>query len=90
MMMGGRKKKFTRRKWIDFAEYCGIPRKAAETLLAAQIEALEPAIHLIQNSFLREKKKEDYEKIIRANSSVLKGETPTPPEEEQPTDTPPR
>ena len=28
LTMGGRKKKFTRRKWIDFAEYCRIPKKA--------------------------------------------------------------
>ena len=86
IMMGGRKKKFTPREWIDFAEYCGIPKKAAQSLLTAQIEALEPAIQLVQNSFLPEKKKGDYEIIIRANTSVLKGEPPTPPEEEQPSE----
>ncbi len=76
MMMGGRKKKFTRRKWIDFATYCEIPKKAAERLLAEQIDALEPAIRLIQSSFLPEKKKAEYERIVRANTLVLKGETP--------------
>src|SRR5262245_21142977 len=87
IMMGTRQDKFTCRKWIDFAEYCGIPKKAAQSLVTAQIEALEPAIQLIQNSVLPEKKKGEYETIIRANTSVLKGETPTPSEEE-PSDTP--
>jgi serine/threonine-protein kinase HipA len=79
MMMGVRKKKFSRRKWIDFAAYCEIPKKAAESLLATQVEALEPAIHMIQSSFLPEKKKADYERIVRVNTSVLKGETPNRP-----------
>lgn len=87
IMMGGRKKKFTRRKWIDFAEYCGIPKKAAQSLLTAQIDALEPALRLIQNSLLPEKKKGDYKKIVQANTFALKGEEP--PTEEQPSETPP-
>jgi serine/threonine-protein kinase HipA len=86
MMMQGRKKKLTRRNWIDFAAYCGIPKKAAVTLLTAQIDALEPAIGLIQHSFLPEKARDEYERIVRANTAVLKGETPTPPEE-KPADT---
>jgi hypothetical protein len=84
IMMEGRNKKFTRRKWIDFAEYCGIPKKAAQSLINSQIESLESAIKLIHNSFLPEKKKGEYEKITRANTSVLKGDTPAPPAEEQP------
>lgn len=75
MMLGGRKKKLRRRQWIDFAEYCGIPRKAADSLLAAQIEALEPALPLIQNSFLPEKKKAAYEESVRSRTSILKGST---------------
>jgi serine/threonine-protein kinase HipA len=81
MMMGGRKKKFTRRKWFDFAAYCGIPKKAAASLVAAQIDALEPAVRLIYNSFLPDRKKTAYEKIVRASTSVLKGEASAPPEE---------
>ena len=40
--IGGRNSKLTRRKWLDFAEYCKIPERAAKTNLSAQIEAREP------------------------------------------------
>lgn len=71
MPISGRDKKFTRRIWIDFAEYCGIPEKAAKRLLSEQIDALEPALRFISASFLPNEMKEQYEEIVRKNTTIL-------------------
>ncbi len=71
MPITGRDKKLTRRNWLDFAQYCGIPEKAAKRLLSEQIEALESALRLISVSLLPNKMKEQYEEIIRKNTGVL-------------------
>ena len=69
--IGGRNKKLTRRKWLEFAEYCKIPERAAKASLSAQIEALEPAVKLVERSFLADAMKEKYEAILRKNTSTL-------------------
>lgn len=73
MPIGGRDKNVTRRKWLDFAEYCGIPERAARRLIAEQIEALEQALHLISASFLPDEMKEQYEAFLRKNTAALAG-----------------
>ena len=73
--MGGRNKKFTRRDWLDFGGYCGIPKKAVERIVASQIGALEVSIGIIDRSFLPEKKKKEYEKIVREHTAVLVAES---------------
>lgn len=73
MPIGGRDKNFTRRKWLDFAEYCGIPERAAKRLISEQVEALEPALRLVSASFLPTDMKEQYEVFLRHNTSVLVG-----------------
>ena len=73
MPIGGRDKHFTRRKWLDFAEYCQIPERAAKRLILEQIEALEPALHLVSASFLSDQMKDQYEGFLRENTSVLAG-----------------
>jgi serine/threonine-protein kinase HipA len=69
--MGGKKKNITRRGWFALGEYCQIPRRAVESIIAAQVDALEESIQLIHRSSLPEKKKNQYEQIIRENSAVL-------------------
>jgi serine/threonine-protein kinase HipA len=71
MPVGGRDSKLTRRKWVEFGEYCQIPAKATKRLIAGQIEALDPALHLIAASFLPDRMKEQYEAILRENTAVL-------------------
>jgi serine/threonine-protein kinase HipA len=71
--IGGRDKNFTRRRWLEFAEYCAIPEKAAVRLLSEQIEALSPAKTLIGDSFVRDEAKAVLEEILIANATVLKG-----------------
>lgn len=67
----GRDKNLTRRKWLDFAEYCGIPERAAKRVISEQIDALEPASRLLSASFLPSDMKEQYESIVRENTAVL-------------------
>ncbi len=73
MPIGGRDRKFTRRMWLDFAEYCQIPPKAANRLISEQIEALGSALTLILASFLSDLMKEQYEGFLRENTAALEG-----------------
>jgi serine/threonine-protein kinase HipA len=74
IMMGGRKKKLTRRKWLDFADYCRIPRKAVQRLLDSQIDIQPEALSIIQNCLLPDKMKSQYTRIIEENTAILKAE----------------
>jgi len=67
----GKKKNLTKQRWLEFAKYCQIPERAAERVLASQIKALEPSLETIRRSFLPEKKKEEYEKLLRENTAML-------------------
>lgn len=73
MPIGGRDKNLTRRKWLDFADYCAIPEKAAKRVISRHIDALEQAIRLISASFLSDEMKEQYEAFLRQNTSILTG-----------------
>jgi serine/threonine-protein kinase HipA len=71
MPVGGRIKNFTRRKWLEFGDYCKIPARATKRLISEQIEALDPALQLIAASFLPDRMKEEYEALVRENTAVL-------------------
>jgi serine/threonine-protein kinase HipA len=71
MPIGGRDKNFTKRSWLEFAEYCGIPEKAATRLINKQIDALEASLKLISASLLHNEMKEQYESIIQENTAIL-------------------
>ena len=68
----GKKDALTRRTWLDFAAYCGLPAKAAETLFSAQIDALGAVTDLIQQSFLPAAQKDQYAQMIAEHTRVLK------------------
>ncbi|MBI1899761.1 MAG: HipA domain-containing protein [Planctomycetia bacterium] len=57
--------------WLNFADYCRIPERAARRLLAAQAAVLDRALALIGRSFLPDDAKARYEAIIRENTAVL-------------------
>jgi serine/threonine-protein kinase HipA len=73
LTVGGRDRNLTRREWLEFAEYCELPERAAQRLLSEQIESLEPALQLINASFLSPRMKEQYQELLRRNTSVLSG-----------------
>lgn len=69
--VGGRKEKLTRRIWLDFAEYCGLPKKTAKNMIVTQIELLDRAIIHIESSFLPDDMKLQYIAIVRENTAIL-------------------
>jgi serine/threonine-protein kinase HipA len=71
--VGGKSQHLTRKTWLDFAAYCGLPPRAAERLLAEQADALEPARAMVRRSFLPEEIKEQYEQVVQDNTAVLTG-----------------
>lgn len=70
----GKKSNLSRHVWLDFANYCQIPERAALRLLAEQTDALEPAVALVQRSFLPDDQKAEYEAILRENVECLRRE----------------
>lgn len=71
MPIGGRDRNLTRRKWLNFADYCQIPEKAAKRVISEQIKALKPALHLISASYLPDDMKQQYQDIVRENTDIL-------------------
>jgi len=71
--IGGKKSNLRRKTWQEFASYCKLPEKAAESLLAEQIEATEPASRLVRRSFLSEEQQEQYVAILTSNTTILAG-----------------
>ena len=68
----GKKSGLKQRIWLDFANYAGIPERAAARLLQEQIDALEPSLRLIEASFLTDELKSQYEAIVRQNTKLLR------------------
>jgi len=71
LTIGGRKKNFTRRNWLEFAEYCEIPQKAALRLINEQTNALKASVDLVHRSYLPDEKRKAYEKILRERTATL-------------------
>jgi serine/threonine-protein kinase HipA len=71
LTLSGKKKNITRRMWLNFAEYCEIPERAAKRVIGEQTDVLDEALDLIARSFLPERGKTRYEEILRENTAVL-------------------
>ena len=69
--IGGKNNNITRQQWLNFADYCKIPERAAKRLLSEQVDALDPTMTLIALSFLTDEMKEQYEQIVRGNTAIL-------------------
>jgi serine/threonine-protein kinase HipA len=72
LSIGGKKNNLSKKAWLDFATYCQIPKRAAERLLQEQIDVQESSLHLIENSFLPEDLKANFQEIITQNTDLLK------------------
>jgi len=69
--VGGKKDHLTRRTWLDFAEYCGLPPRAAGRVLARQAGVLGPALRLLARSPLPDEMKQACEDVLRERTAEL-------------------
>jgi serine/threonine-protein kinase HipA len=67
----GKKSNLNRQLWLEFAQYSRIPERAAARLLKEQIDALEPALRLIEASLLSDELKTQYQEIVRQTTKLL-------------------
>jgi serine/threonine-protein kinase HipA len=65
LQMGGRDKHFSRRAWLGFAEYGGIPAKAAQRVLAQPAGIVAKAEGLVEHSVLPPDMKAEYVDLLR-------------------------
>lgn len=72
MPICGKKSNIARQQWLDFAQYAGIPERAAVRVLQEQIDALEPSLRFIDASFLPNDQKSQYQDIVRQNTDLLR------------------
>jgi len=71
--VGGKRTNLTRRSWLDYAEYCVLPAKAAKRLIEDLLECEKPAMALVERSFLNDEAKAQYAAILRENTAALEG-----------------
>lgn len=69
--IGGKKSHLRRGSWMDFADYCQIPRRAAERVLLRQISAVGEMNWSIERSFLSAELKAQYKAIVGEHVSAL-------------------
>lgn len=71
MPICGKRSNLAKQHWLDFAEYAGLPERAAVRLLQEQIDALDPSLRFIDASFLPDDLKSQYQDIVRQNTELL-------------------
>ncbi len=69
--VGGRDGGLTRRGWLEYAAYCGVPRRAAERVTKQVAAALAPASELVERSFLPDEMKAAYRDLLRERAGAL-------------------
>jgi serine/threonine-protein kinase HipA len=77
MPVSGKRDHLTRKAWTELATYSGLPPRAAEALVSAQVEALEPSVRLIRDSFLPPDMKQEYEAVITDRTRILASRRPS-------------
>lgn len=71
--IGGKSKNISRRNWLDLAQRCSLPRRAAERVLSEIGGAADDAAALIRASLLPEAMKQEYETLVRERADALGG-----------------
>lgn len=71
LAVGGKKRNLTRRLWLDFGTYCGIPPKVVTRELQLLAEKVDPARELLAASALPEQLRELYAQGLVARADVL-------------------
>jgi serine/threonine-protein kinase HipA len=73
LSVAGNKKEVTRRQWLELAEACSIPERAAVRVMSALGGAAELGLDLVSRSFLPQKEKARYVALLRTRGRKLAG-----------------
>lgn len=69
----GKKSKLTRKTWVEFAEYCAIPKKTAQRVLENQASVEETANDAIESCFLPAGQKAALKELLTERGAALRG-----------------
>lgn len=72
LTMCGKKDNLRRPLWLQFADYCELPPRAAERILDQHIRALSPAVELVKRSFLPDEMKSEFARLLELRTESLK------------------
>jgi serine/threonine-protein kinase HipA len=73
LSVGGKRDRLTRKDWLDFAGYGGIPERAALRALATISSSLDECVEMIDRSFLGPSFKNAYRDLLQERARVLAG-----------------
>lgn len=71
--VGGKRDRFTRQDWLEFARYGRIPDRSAERVLATIASSLDACVEMADRSFLSAPLKSSYRDLLRERALVLAG-----------------
>jgi serine/threonine-protein kinase HipA len=71
--IGGKQANLTRRTWLNYAEYCGIPERAAKRILSGILDLTSEAVALVSRSFLTEEMQDAFRETLTSRSQILAG-----------------
>ncbi len=69
--VGGTRRLVTPRRWMAFAEYCGLPAKATIRVLGEMKAAMVPSLDLLSRCFLPNEMKTRFAKLLKARVATL-------------------
>ena len=73
LSVGGKKTKLRRGDWLEFAEYCGLPKTVATRILTTQAAATAQATQIIGRSCLPAEQQPPFVELIEQRSEELAG-----------------
>ena len=69
--VGGKDRGITRKTWLEYGEYCELPRPAIDREFAAIAAAVAPARRLLGQSLLPDEMKQRYSTLLEARAGIL-------------------
>ena len=71
LTVSGKKDRLSRDTWLDFADYCALPLRAAQRVLTAHLDAIDAALDLVAKSYLPKDMKDTYRALLLARTEAL-------------------
>ena len=71
LTMNGRKRKFTRNDFRQFAQSLKMNEKQVENIFRCFQEAMPMVLNLIEESFLESDKKKEYQQLIQKRDTII-------------------